>query len=155
MTRWAQLVQAATGRDDSHTPGAGAAGEPRSARCLCSGHDPARDRHRPRPDRLPAQAGRDRPRHHRDRWTRRACKAPIGVAAAAGEAGCPFSRWRDAVCSTTLNYATPEFAWHTRSPSWSPTFTNRSRMQELLRQIGRTIAAESTDFPTTNHQGGS
>ena len=26
---------------------------------------------------------------------------------------------------------------------------------ELLRQIGRTIAAESTDFPTTNHQGGS
>ena len=92
----------------------------------------------------------------RDRWTRRACTArrPSASLRQPARPACPFSRWRDAVCSATFNYAAPEFAWHTRSPSWSPTFTNRSRMRRncCAGSDARSRRA-STDLVTTTRHG--
>ena len=81
-------------------------------------------------------------------------KAPIGVAAAAGEAGVPVLAvaGRSVLSDIQLRNAGIRKAYTLAElePDIHKSIANAA---ELLRRIGRTIAAASTDFVTTRHEG--
>ena len=133
MTQWARVVRTATGRDDSHTAGAGAAGGTAFGAMSVLGATtrPGIDTVLDLIDFRRKLAGTDLVITGEGSLDVQSLhgKAPIGVAAAAGEAGVPVLAVAGRSVLSDIQLRTPEFAWHTRSPSWSPTFTNRSRMR--------------------------
>lgn len=158
MTRWAQLVRTATGHDYSHTAGAGAAGGTAFGAMSVLGA-----RTRPGIDTVLALidfgrrlAGADLVVTGEGSLDVQSLhgKAPIGVAAAAGEAGVPVVAvaGRCVLSDIQLRSAGIRMAY-TLAELEPDIHKSMANAAELLRRIGRTIATASTDFVTTTHQG--
>ena len=155
MTQWARVVRTATGRDDSHTAGAGAAGGTAFGAMSVLGATtrPGIDTVLDLIDFRRKLAGTDLVITGEGSLDAQSLhgKAPIGVAAAAGEAGVPVLAvaGRSVLSDIQLRNAGIRMAYTLAElePDIHKSIANAA---ELLRRIGRTIAAASTDFVTTN-----
>ena len=158
MTQWARVVRTATGRDDSHTAGAGAAGGTAFGAMSVLGATtrPGIDTVLDLIDFRRKLAGTDFVITGEGSLDVQSLygKAPIGVAAAAGEAGVPVIAvaGRSVLSDSQLRNAGIRMAYTLADlePDIHKSIANAA---ELLRRIGRTIAAASTDFVTTRHEG--
>ena len=158
MTQWARVVRTATGRDDSHTPGAGAAGGTAFGAMSVLGATtrPGIDTVLDLIDFRRKLAGTDLVITGEGSLDAQSLhgKAPVGVAAAAGEAGVPVLAvaGRSVLSDIQLQNAGIRMAYTLAElePDIHKSIANAA---ELLRRIGRTIAAASTDFVTTRHEG--
>ena len=158
MTQWARVVRTATGRDDSHTAGAGAAGGTAFGAMSVLGATtrPGIDTVLDLIDFRRKLAGTDLVITGEGSLDAQSLhgKAPIGVAAAAGEAGVPVLAvaGRSVLSDIQLRNAGIRMAYTLAElePDIHKSIANAA---ELLRRIGRTIAAASTDFVTTRHEG--
>jgi glycerate kinase len=158
MTQWARVVRSATGRDDSHTPGAGAAGGTAFGAMSVLGATtrPGIDTVLDLIDFRRKLVGTDLVITGEGSLDAQSLhgKAPIGVAAAAGEAGVPVLAvaGRSVLSDIQLRNAGIRMAYTLAElePDIHKSIANAA---ELLRRIGRTIAAASTDLVTTRHEG--
>jgi glycerate kinase len=158
MTQWARVVRTATGRDDSHTAGAGAAGGTAfgAMSVLAATTRPGIDTVLDLIDFRRKLAGTDLVITGEGSLDAQSLhgKAPIGVAAAAGEAGVPVLAvaGRSVLSDIQLRNAGIRMAYTLAElePDIHKSIANAA---ELLRRIGRTIAAASTDLVTTRHEG--
>ena len=154
----AARAQAATGRDDSHTAGAGAAGGTAFGAMSVLGATtrPGIDTVLDLIDFRRKLAGTDLVITGEGSLDAQSLhgKAPVGVAAAAGEAGVPVLAvaGRSVLSDIQLQNAGIRMAYtlDELEPDINKSIANAA---ELLRRIGRTIAAASTDFVTTRHEG--
>ena len=134
MTQWARVVRTATGRDDSHTPGAGAAGGTAFGAMSVLGATtrPGIDTVLDPSTSVASWPGPIWSSQVRDRWTRRAYTArrPSASLRHAGEAGVPVLAvaGRSVLSDIQLQNAGIRMAYIARRV-WSPTFANRSRMR--------------------------
>ncbi|WP_458315886.1 glycerate kinase [Mycolicibacterium brisbanense] len=154
MTRWAQLLHVATGRDDSHVPGAGAAGGTAFAAMSVLGATTRPgietvlnliDFRRKLAETdivITGEGSLDAQSLHG--------KAPVGVAAAAREAGVPVIAvsGRSSLRDVQLRDVGIARAY-TLAELQPDTQTSMVNAAELLRRIGRTIA-QSADLATTS-----
>jgi len=156
MTRGAQLLRTATGHDYSHTAGAGTAGGTAFGRCLGARTRPGIDTVLALIDFGRRLAGADLVVTGEGSLDVQSLhgKAPIGVAAAAGEAGVPVVAvaGRCVLSDIQLRSAGIRMAY-TLAELEPDIHKSMANAAELLRRIGRTIATASTDFVTTTHQG--
>jgi glycerate kinase len=154
MTRWAQLLHVATGRDDSRVPGAGAAGGTAFGAMSVLGATTRSgietvldliDFRRKLADTdivITGEGSLDTQSLHG--------KAPVGVAAAAREAGVPVIAvaGRNTLRDIQLREAGIAKAY-TLAELEPDTHTSMVNAADLLRRIGRTIAV-SADLVTTS-----
>ncbi|KAF0965385.1 glycerate kinase [Rhodococcus sp. T7] len=158
MTRWAQVVRAATGRDDSRTAGAGAAGGAAFGAISVLGADirpgidtvlglvDFRGRLADADLVITGEGSLDAQSLHG--------KAPIGVATEARTAGIPVL----AVCgrnllSDTQLHSSGISAVYALADLEPDLHRSIRHAAELLRRIGRTIAASSDELATLSTRG--